>query len=309
MSEPLESPPTPPGSPPWELYETFLEVMRGGSFSAAARALGVAQPTARRRVEELERTLGVVLFTRAVNGLTPTDAAHATLPYAEAMGATARALERAISAPEDAARGTVRLAASEIVGAEVLPEALAELRRAHPGIDVELAVSNRNEDLLRRDADLAVRMVRPEQAALVARRVGEVELGLFATRGYLEARGVPLCPDEIRAHALVGDDRRRGLLGALASRGVRLRPRDFAFRSDADLAQLAAVRAGLGIGVCQVPLAERAPRLRRVLPELKVPLEVWLVMHEDLRRVRRVRIVYEHLLGFLERYLGDACAG
>lgn len=280
--------------------------MRGGSLSAAARALDVAQPTARRRIEALEKALGVVLFTRSPSGLTPTEAALSMAPHAESMDATARALARAVSAPADEARGTVRLTASEVVGAEVIPEALAALAEAHPGLDLELVLSNRNEDLLRRDADVAVRMVPPTQEALVARRVGEVEVGLFATPGYLRARGAPACHADLGAHALLGSDRERGTIDALAAAGIALRPRDFTFRSDSDLAQLAALRAGLGIGACQLPLARRDPRLRRVLPELTFRLDVWVVTHEDLRHVRRVRLVFDALVRHLEGYL--ACS-
>lgn len=292
------------GAPSWELYGTFLEVMRGGSLSAAARALRVAQPTVRRRIEELEEALGVVLFTRAPNGLVPTEAALATLPYAEAMASTAEALTRAVSGPPHAERGTVRVTTSEVVGVEVMPEVLARLRSTHPRIQIELALSNRNEDLLRRDADVAVRMIAPTQGALLARRVGEVEVGLFATEAYLAAHRAPRSLSELRGHALIGSDRGRGVPEALATAGLATSPRDYVLRTDNDVAQLAAVRAGMGIGACQLPLARRSEALCRVLPELVFRLEVWVVMHEDLRHVRRVRVVFEHLVEQLGTYLG-----
>ncbi|MFO0552180.1 MAG: LysR family transcriptional regulator [Polyangiaceae bacterium] len=288
----------------WELFETFLVVMRGGSLSAGSRALELTQPTVRRRIEELEQALGVVLFTRSPNGLVPTEAATATLHHAEAMAAAALALERAVSAPKQATRGTVRVAASEIVGVEVLPALFEPLLAAHPGLQIELVLSNRNEDLLRRDADVAVRMVEPTQAALVARKVGVVDVGLFASRSYWEGRAKPKKLKDLLGHALVGSDRARGLLDALNAAGLSLRPRDFAFRSDSDLAQLSAVRAGVGVGVCQVPLAARSNELVRVLPDLSIPLGVWVVTHEDLRDTARVRLVCDHLYSELGRYVG-----
>ncbi|MCB9594512.1 MAG: LysR family transcriptional regulator [Sandaracinaceae bacterium] len=288
----------------WELYGTFLEVMRGGSLSAAARALGVSQPTVRNRIEALEQALDAVLFTRSQNGLVPTEVARSMLPHAEAMAATARALARSASGPTQADRGSVRLAASEIVGGEVLPAMLTRLRDAHPGIQIELVLSNANEDLLRRDADVAIRMVAPTQAALVAKRVGDVEIGLYASDAYLADHPAPRSVEDLGEHALVGGDRDRGVTQLLAAFGLSTSPRDFALRTDDHLAQLAAVRAGLGVGVCQGPLAERPPKLTRVLSEVKFPLPVWVVMHEDLRAVRRVRTVFDHLVVELDAYLG-----
>ncbi len=289
--------------PSWDLYGAFLAVMRTGSLSGAARALDVAQPTVRRQIEQLESQLGVVLFTRAPNGLLPTDLALATLPYAESIAATARALVRSASSPSDADRGTVRVTCSEVVGAEVLPPLLAALLVAHPRLQIEVAVTNRTEDLLRRDADVAVRMAEPTQAGLVRRRAGRIELGLFATSAYLAAHAAPrslagLVPD----HALIGADRSRAMIDAVAAAGLSTTPRDYSFRSDSDLAQLAAVRAGLGIGVCQLPLSQRPVPLVRVLPKLAFHLDAWVVMHEELRAVKRIRLVFDHLVAQLGAY-------
>jgi len=289
--------------PSWDLYGAFLAVMRTGSLSAAARALDVAQPTVRRQIEQLETDLGVVLFTRAPNGLVPTDLAITTLPYAEAIAASARALVRSVSSPTDADRGTVRVTCSEIIGAEVLPPIVAALLVAHPRLQIELAVTDRTEDLLRRDADVAVRMVEPTQAGLVRRCAGSIELGLFATKAYLAAHAAPTSPAGlVPDHALVGGDRSRATIDALAAAGLSTTPRDYAFRSDSDVAKLSAVRAGLGIGACQVPLSRRPVLLVRVLPDLAFHLDAWVVMHEDLRAVTRVRLVFDHLVAALGAY-------
>ena len=292
--------------PSWDLFGAFLAVMRGGSLSSAARALGVAQPTVRRQVEALESALGVVLFTRATNGLVPTDAARATLPYAEAMASTAKALVRSVSGAADEERGTVRVTTSEVVGVEVVPPMLASLLGAHPQLSIELAPSNRTQDLLRRDADVAVRMTAPTQSGLVQRRIGEIPLGLFASEAYLAARGVPTKKTLAKEHALVGLDRERGLIEALAAHGIDTTPRDYALRTDSDVAQLAAIRAGVGVGVCQLPLARGPVPLVRVVPELTFSLGVWVVMHEDLRAARRVRLVFDHLVEQLTAYVEGA---
>lgn len=292
------------GEPSWDQYGALLAVLREGSLSGAARALGVTQPTVRRQIEELEEQIGALLFTRSSNGLVPTDAALAARPYAESIASTARALQRAISGSPDGRRGTVRVTCSETVGAEVLPAMLAEIRRERPELAIEVAATNRNEDLLRRDADIAVRMVEPTQAGLVRRPVGRVEIGLFAHERYLAEHPAPATAAELaRDHALVGMDRSSALIDALASLGVRTSPRDFGIRSDSDLVQLAAVRAGAGIGVCQVPLSRAPVPLVRVLPAIAFHLDVWLVMHEDLRNQPRVRAVFDALGARIERYV------
>ncbi len=290
-------------SPSWEHFETFLAVMQTGSLSAAARALQVAQPTIRRRVEALEASVGAVLFTRATTGLVPTDAANATLPAAEAMAASARAFARLVSAPNDSDHGTVRVTASQVMGGEVLPDLLEPLLRAKPGLQLELVTSNRFADLLRRDADIAVRMAAPTQASLVAKKVAVIPVGFFASAAYLSRHPPPKTLRALTQHTLVGSDRERGLVQALTQAGLTISPRDFCFRSDDDLVQLAAVRAGVGIGVCQVPLASMRGDLVRVLPQVAVPLETWVVMHEDQRRVQRVRLVFEALVAGLTNYV------
>lgn len=288
--------------PSWELFGAFLATVEEGSLSGAARRLGVAQPTVRRHIEALEEGLGVALFTRAPNGLLPTEVALTVVPHAQAIAASARAFVRSAS-ETDVARGTVRVAASEIVGVEVLPAMLATLAIHEPEIHVELVVSNRNEDLLRRDADLAIRMVRPTQAGLVSKKVGTLEVGLFAAPAYLARRGAPTRTAALSDHALIAGDRDGAILGALGSLGVELRPSDIVLRTDNQLAQLAAIRAGLGIGPCQAPLARRGtPSLVRVLPRVRFPLEAHVVMHEDQRAVKRVRRVFEHLVTELTIY-------
>jgi DNA-binding transcriptional LysR family regulator len=273
----------------WDLFASFLAVMREGSFSAAARALGTAQPTVRRQIAALEQATGAVLFTRSPAGLHPTEAARRTLVHAEAMEAASKAFLRATT--PQAAAGTVRLTCSEVFGAERLPGLLASLLAAHPGLEIELVATNRREDLLRRDADVAVRMTRPTQAALVARRVADTEVGLHASAAYLAAHPAPRAPADLAAHVLIGDDREAAIAPALHAAGapaVR-----FALRSDSNLAQLAAIRAGIGIGVCQTAVAAG---LRRVLPQFGARLETWVVMHEDLRQAARVRTLFDHLV-------------
>jgi DNA-binding transcriptional LysR family regulator len=189
------------------------------------------------------------------------------------------------------------------MGAEVLPAVLADLQDAHPGLVFELSLTNRNEDLLRHEADIAVRMVRPTQASIVATRVGVVELGFFAKAAYLEKNGTPTKLDDLSRFALIGPDRETAGLRALRALGLDLKRAMFSCRTDNQLAQLGAVRAGLGIGICQKTLARRDPSLVPVLAkEFRYELETWVTMHEDLRRMRRVRATFSHLVTALTAY-------
>lgn len=270
----------------WNLYRTFLAVLREGSLSGAARTLGITQPTAGRHVEALEQALGLTLFVRSPVGFAGTDAAQALRPYAETLAATSAAMLRTaanLGAGPDIV-GTVRLTASEVIGVEVLPPILAALARRHPGITVELALSNRIENLLRRDADIAVRMQRPQQEALMARRLGVIDLGWHARRDYLARAGTPHTYADLAHHALIGVDTHNAFTRKLLQLAAPLANARCALRSDSDLVHLAAIRAGLGVGICQVRLAQRDPSLVRIMPDLlTIPLETWLAMHENLR--------------------------
>ncbi|WNG19724.1 LysR family transcriptional regulator [Cystobacter fuscus] len=287
----------------WQLCRSFLAVLDEGSLSGAARALGLTQPTIGRHVEALEQALGTPLFVRSPQGLVPTEAALEIRPHAEAMRAAAASLRRAVSGVEGGARGTVRLTASEVVGAEVLPPMLARFRARHPGIALELVLSNRTQDLLKRESDIAIRMIRPEQSALLSRKVGVTTLGLYAHRDYLARHGTPRSLEELGGHALIGFDKESPSIQTLRAMGFRMDRDAFAFRTDSDLAQLALIRAGAGIGVCQVGVARREEALVHVLPEdFAYPLDLWVVMHENLRTSEPMRLVYDHLAAELKAY-------
>jgi DNA-binding transcriptional LysR family regulator len=273
-------------------------------LSGAARALGLTQPTIGRHIDTLEAALGVALFTRSQAGLIASPGASALVPHAQAMASAADALQRAASGEASDDRGVVRITASEMIGSEVLPAALAAFREAHPRIIIELLLSNRSEDLLRREADIAVRMVRPSQAALFARKVGVIHLGFHAHPRYLKAHGTPKTMAELLEHPLIGFDRapsvrRKDLRDFPISRD------SFAFRCDSDIGQYAALRAGFGIGVCQLALGRR-DKLVPVLPDaLDFRLDTWVAMHEDLKSSRRMRLMFDHLVLHLRAYIAS----
>jgi len=201
-------------APDWNFYRTFLAVAQEGSLSGAARRLGLTQPTVARHVDALEAAIGAELFLRSQRGLVPTEMALDLMPYAETLASTAAALMRVASGAAGEVRGTVRISASEVVGVERLPPILAGLRRRHPGLVVELVLSNVVDDLLRREADVAVRMIDPTQEALVAKRLPSIELGLHARRDYLDRRGLPASIACLADHDLIGFDRETPVLRA-----------------------------------------------------------------------------------------------
>ncbi|WP_421849208.1 LysR family transcriptional regulator [Novosphingobium sp.] len=289
--------------PSWDHLATFLSVMGSGSLSAAARNLRLSQPTIRRHVDELERQLGVALFTRSPNGLIPTANALALVAYAQAMEGAADALVRAAKSDAVNVAGTVRVTCSEVMAGEIVPGILAPLLRQHAALNIEIVASDRMEDLLQRRADVAIRMVRPVQAALVARKLGDVRLGLFASKQYLEYHEQPIDINGlVDGHSLIGGDRDDQLMLALAGLGLDPNLLRFAIRTDSGPAQVAAIRAGVGIGVCQIGIAARDASLVRIISEHSFALPVWIVMHEDLRHQPSVRAVYDHLAKELLQY-------
>lgn len=280
----------------WDDQRAFLAVLEEGSLSGAARRLGLSHATVRSRIEALEAALGTALFTRSVNGLTPTDGARALYEPARRMALASQHFVRQAAAPPGQAAGIVRLSVPEFMGVEVVPPMLADLRAAYPAIHVELVLSNAPADLSVQEADVAVRMMPPEQGGLVARKVAAIPLGFFASRGYLERRGLPRTLGDLAVHDLIGPDRHRNDLALADGLGPAF-PRDrLVIRTDSHPAQLAAARAGLGIAVVQVPVGERDPGLRRILPDIVVAtLDAWIVTHENLRRVPRIRAVFDTL--------------
>lgn len=288
----------------WDLCRTFLAVLTEGSLSGAARALGITQPTAGRHIASLEAVLGQTLFTRSQSGLLPTEAAASLRPHAQAMLHTAQAFERAAASQGEGVRGVVRLSASEVVGVEVLPPILSALRRAHPQLIIELVPTNRIQDLLHREVDIAVRMAPPQQDALLARRVGYIDIGLHAHADYLARNGMPSSLDDLAHHTMIGFDQMTPFIrDAIRSVPGWSRER-FAFRADSDLAQLAMIRAGYGIGACQVPLARQDARLVSVLPNaFRFKLQTWVTMHEDLRQSARCKVTFDALVAGLAAYM------
>lgn len=289
----------------WSLVRSFLEVLRRGSLSAAARATGLTQPTIGRHIEQFEQALGLSLFTRSSGGLIPTEAAQALLPHAEAMEASMAALIRAgeMGGDAKAPRGTVRITASEAMGQYIVPDILAGIRYLFPEIIFELVLNNRTDDLLRRDADIAVRMVRPTQDGLVAKKVGAVTLKLYAHRRYVERFGVPDTVDTLSNAHLIGFDRDNHSARSIAEGILPISRELFAFRCDHDAVQMAALFAGLGIGVMQTGLAKRHDLVPVLADKITFKLDVWLAVHANQKDQPAIRAVFDGLADGLGAFI------
>jgi DNA-binding transcriptional LysR family regulator len=285
----------------WRLVRSFLAALDHGSLLGAARTLHASQPTLGRHIAELESQLGVVLFERTGRGLVPTATALKLADAARSMAEGADQLARTLTGAQAQHTGTVRISASTPVAVQILPPILSRMRQALPDIQVELVASNTVSNLLRREADIAVRMVRPDQGSLVARKIGDVAMGAFAHRAYLARRSPIRQPTDLMSHELIGADTDTAILDGFKALGYPATKDLFAFRTDDLIVQWQAVRAGLGIGFVASYLARSDTDVVQVLPDaLRIPpLPMWLAVHREIRTSRLIRSVYDFLAGAL----------
>ena len=283
--------------PDWSLLRAFLVVAEAGSLSRAAAELDSSQPTLSRQMSELETQIGHALFERTRRGVRLTEAGEALRLPAQRMREHAREWSLAAAGRVTSLAGTVRVTASEMVSAYLLPEVLRDLREAHPEIQIELVPSDKVENLLEREADIALRMVRPTQAALVARKLADLPMHVYAHRDYLKAHGKPTMAN-FQSHQWVGFDRSDQMLRGFDAAGYSGVTREFfGFRCDNQIVAWQAVRAGIGLGVGLDVVARQAPELVRVLPEIQIPaLPMWITAHRELRGTPRLKLVFEALV-------------
>jgi len=286
----------------WNHARAFLVTAEEGSLSAAARALGMAQPTVGRQVDALAAELGVVLFERVGRGLTLTPSGLELLDHVRGMGDAANRVSLTAAGQSQSIVGTICIAASEIHAALVLPPILATLRRVQPGIHVEIVPSSKASDLRRREADIAIRNFQPTEPELIARKIREVPARLYATPSYLEQIGNPTAPDDLRRAEFINIDSTGMFLKGLKAMGLPLGEENFPILTESYLVMWELVKHGLGIGILDGTIGDAEPRVRRVLPDF-TPLmfPIWLVAHRELHTSRRVRVVFDLLADELGR--------
>lgn len=281
----------------WSILRDFIAVAETGGLSQAARKLRVSQPTLSRRIAALEEQLKAQLFQRTPRGLLLTDAGENVLAGARRVEEEALAIERRAEAAQQGLSGTVRVSVTESLGALWLPKRLAAFHAKYPGVCVEVLVDNRAANLVRREADIAIRLFRPDQPDLIARHVGEIVMGLYASKDYLAKHGEPTDVAQLRNHFLVGFDEGMGQRNTAVQRLERCFGKEkIVHRSSSFIGQLSATLAGIGLGAHDCVLADAEPTLMRVMPAIfDHRLEIWLVTHADMRRSGRIRALYDFL--------------
>lgn len=294
-----------PTSLDWSLIPAFLAVAETGSLSAAARQLDQSQPTLGRQIKTLERRLGVALFDRHARGLTLSTDGEELLPHAMRMREAFSALTLVSAGQAADLTGSVRVTASVFVSNFVLPEILAELRQIEPQIQIELVPNDGSQNLLFREADIALRMYRPTQLDIVTAHVTDLPLGCFAATDYIRRKGRPGTPDDLRHHDLIGYDNSDIILRAMRALGWPASRDDFALRCDDQAAYWQLVRAGCGVGFSQVAVGQADPAVEQLDLGLEIaPLPMWLAVHETLYRTPRVRRIWTLLTTALHSRFG-----
>ncbi len=286
----------------WNKARAFLVTAEEGSLSAAARALGMAQPTLGRQVDGLEQELGIILFERAGRGLILTPSGLELLDHVREMGLAAGRVSLAALGQSQAIEGTICISASEIYAAVLLPPIIAKLRRLEPGIQVEIVVSNQPSDLRRREADIAIRSFRPTEPDLIAKKIGDADACLYASPDYIERLGNPTKPDDLRHADFINLDHSGMMLKGLNSLGLGLTEANFPIMTESYVVMWELVRQGAAIGILDAYIGDADPAVRRVLPDLKpITFTNWLVAHRELSTSRRIRMVYDFLTKELRR--------
>ena len=280
----------------WNRIRAFLATAEAGSLSAAARALGLTQPTLGRQIAALERELGVVLFERAGRGLVLTPTAGALLDHVRMMGEAAGRLALAATGQSQRIEGPIRITATEACAAHILPPIITRLRAAHPGITVEIRATDRTADLLRREADIAIRNFDPREPELIARKVGEDRGRPYATPGYLGKLGHPRAWDNLAQAAFVGFGEASGFIEGMRALGLPVTAQQVPIQVDSHLVHWELVKQGAGIGFNTEAVGDAEALVCRVLPDAApIVFPIWLVTHRELHTSRRVRVVFDLL--------------
>jgi DNA-binding transcriptional LysR family regulator len=280
----------------WNQVRAFLATAEEGSFSGAARALNTTQPTIGRQISSLEDALGVTLFERTVRGPTLTEAGQDLIEHVRAMGEAATLISMVATGRSQEVTGEVTVTATDLMSAAILPAMLAALRQTAPGIRVRIVSANDIQNLMQREADIAIRHVRPDQPELIARHVGDFRANLYAASAYLERAGRPRTPREVADHAFVGSPDPDRLIAHLHDRGIPVRAENFVMSSESGVVLWELVKAGFGISILPEVLGEAETEVEKALPNFpSLEFPVWLVTHRELKTNRRIRLVFDTL--------------
>lgn len=286
----------------WNLLKSFLAIMEAGSVLGAAKKIGGNQPTLSRHIAELEEKLGVVLFERTARGLKPTAIAHLIFPSVHEMALSSQKIAFSIMQSNQSLRGVVRISCSQVMATFLMPPLMIEFRKIHPDIKIDLVSTNHISNLLNREADIALRFIRPEQHSLIAKKLCDLHFGAYATKNYLSSIGVEidksryLTLSEIFQFDVIGLDKEMSLIDVLSASGLQVEKEMFAFKTDDHVAGIHLVSHGGGIGFMPKYVASQFEQMQSVLDDtLQQSLPMWLVTHREIRDAPLIRLVYDFL--------------
>ena len=286
----------------WDLIRSFLSVSRTGSLSAAARELGESQPTLSRDIQAIESATKLNLFQRTTQGLKLTEAGQRLVEAATKMDEASELFNRQVSGLSVELKGDVRISVNELVGIYLLPPAISAFRKENPAVNVEIVISNEASSINKREADIALRMFRPNQPDLVANRLPNLEVAFYASKNYIKEFGSPESIADLSEHTIIGFDEKMDFIEGAAKMGQTFVRDDFSVRTDHLLAQMSLARAGAGIVATHVELAKKYPELKKVMSYVELPaLEFWIVCHSDTQFNARIRAMQQ----FLSKWFAD----
>ncbi|NVK30845.1 MAG: LysR family transcriptional regulator [Gammaproteobacteria bacterium] len=287
----------------WTLWQYFLTVAERGSLNKAAQSLGISQPTLSRQIHSLEVAVGDSLFDRSTQGIKLTALGEKLIPNVLAMSQQAAQIARLCNGESEQIQGNLRLSVNEIFATDYLANLLKPYLETYPKVNLQIHVSNAAANLDKRDADLAIRMFSPTQQDVIAKRVGTVSGGFFASQDYLERHGTPADPMQLFEHRVAGMDRSPEFVDAAKKMGFNVKNEDFVVRTDFYPLHLAMAQRGAAIAVIHGKIAKRLG-LVQVLPFLQIPeLPVYLVCHRDVQHNRRIRSMMDFLSAELPKAL------
>jgi len=287
----------------WNQVRSFLATVEEGSFSGAARALKTTQPTIGRQISGLEEALGITLFERTVRGPNLTEAGRDILDHVRLMGETATLISTVAAGQSQDVKGEVSVTGTDLMSSVILPGLLGDLREAAPGIHLRIVAANDIQNLMQREADIAIRHVRPTQSDLIARHIGDFRANLYAASTYLDKAGRPRSARAVADLSFIGNPDSDQLLTILQDKGIPVRSENFTMSSESSVVQWELVKAGHGVTFMPEFLGEATPGIEKVVPDLpSLEFPVWLVTHRELRTSRRIRFVFD----LLARGLTDA---
>ena len=281
---------------PWEWLQSFVTVAKVGSLSKAAVELGSSQPTLSRHMAALEKQLDITLFDRSTQGLKLTTVGSMLVESSESMNSAAQQFNRIASGTLKSLEGSIRISANEIVGLYYLPEIISEFSQIYPKVQVEIDISNKETSLNKRDADIALRMFRPTQVDLIAKRLPDIEFGFVASKNYLQNHPEPQSLQDISDHKLIGFDRDLTFKKAIKQMGWPITDKNIVGRTDFLPLHIELSRQGMGITITHKYLLKRFNDLKTILKDTPLPaLEFWLVCHADVQHNRKIRLMMDFL--------------